>query len=105
MVRALVGGLSNDRQALQDLEADEELDDFNRLVSRFNLFEAIGRTRLEWVHSNVLRFLFDPNETHGLGSRFLRRFLEHALVVIPEGEPLKNRVNPATLSLKGVNVS
>src|SRR5579863_8346770 len=37
----------------------------------FNLFDTLGRPRLEDAHSNVLRWLLDPQESHGLGDRFL----------------------------------
>ncbi|MDD5616467.1 MAG: PD-(D/E)XK nuclease family protein [Candidatus Methanoperedens sp.] len=41
----------------------------------FNLFNTFGYLRLEAVHSNVLAYLLNPEETHGLGDNFLRSFV------------------------------
>jgi hypothetical protein len=42
----------------------------------FNLFDVIGRTHCEHTHSNVLAWLLDPREAHGLGDAFLRAFVK-----------------------------
>ena len=55
----------------------------------FNIFEAIGHTRSEERHSHFLAFLLDPNETHGLGTEFLTRFVvEIVKSMRPESRPL-----------------
>ena len=55
----------------------------------FNIFEAIGHTRIEKRHSDFLAFLLDPNQTHGLGSEFLSRFVVEVLKEMrPEVRPL-----------------
>lgn len=41
----------------------------------FNLFETLGCQRLEIVHSNMLTWLLNPEEAHGLGDKFLRKFV------------------------------
>lgn len=41
----------------------------------FNLFNTFGYLRLEAVHSNVLAWLLNPEEAHGLGDKFLRFFV------------------------------
>jgi hypothetical protein len=41
----------------------------------YNLFGVLGRQRLEETHSNIVAWLLDPDEAHGLGDRFLREFL------------------------------
>lgn len=41
----------------------------------FNLFEVLALRRREYVHSNVLAWLLDPLETHGLGVSFLNGVL------------------------------
>jgi PD-(D/E)XK nuclease superfamily len=43
--------------------------------AHFDLLETLGYTRLENAHSRVLRWLLDPNESHGLGDQFLSGFL------------------------------
>lgn len=41
----------------------------------FNLFTTLGYQRLEDVHSNILAWLLNPEESHGLGDAFLRDFV------------------------------
>lgn len=45
-------------------------------MSEFNIFEAIGGVRQELPHSNVLAFLLNPRENHGLGDHFLKGLLK-----------------------------
>jgi len=47
--------------------------------TRFNVFEVLGRPRLEQAHSNFLAWLLDPGEAHGLGDKFLRQFMAKAI--------------------------
>ncbi len=69
--------------ALPDLDAlnafvtrNPELKRLEDILSQFNLFEAVGIVRHELRHSNLLAFLLDPGQTHGLGDAFLRQFLQ-----------------------------
>src|SRR5271154_4267003 len=43
--------------------------------TQFNLFDVLGRTRLELAHSSFLAWLFDPLESHGFDDAFLRAFM------------------------------
>ncbi|MEK7405193.1 MAG: PD-(D/E)XK nuclease family protein [Acidobacteriota bacterium] len=45
------------------------------IKTHFNVFDVLGRPRLELAHSGVLAWLLDPEEAHGLGDAFLRGFL------------------------------
>ena len=47
-------------------------------TSGWNIFDVLGRVRLEDAHSDVLAWLFKPWEAHGLGDRFLRGFVRAA---------------------------
>lgn len=62
--------------------------------SDHNIFRILGCARNEEVHSNVLAWLLDPEESHGIGSRFLTIFMVRVFqktdVCIPI-EVLKNR--------------
>jgi hypothetical protein len=60
---------------------DARLGQLEDVLTRFNLFEAIGATNEELRHSNFLGFLLDPNKSHGLGDRFVEGLLRR---VIPE---------------------
>ena len=50
-----------------------------RHLSRFNPLRVMNVERMEIRHSSVLGWLLDPNETHGLGDRFLKGFLAETL--------------------------
>ena len=52
-----------------------ELTEVERLMGKFNLFRVLQFEEGEIRHSNVLAWLLDPKESHGLGDLFLRRFL------------------------------
>lgn len=46
-----------------------------RLLTKFNTFEVLGIAEMEIRHSNVLAWLFNPQESHALGDSFLRNWL------------------------------
>jgi hypothetical protein len=55
------------RELLERLVVDDEgFQHLEGLLSRFNVFEAMGVVHQEIRHSDFLRFLLDPNATHGL---------------------------------------
>jgi hypothetical protein len=43
--------------------------------TQFDLFEVLGRSRLELAHSSFLAWLLNPLESHGLDDAFLREFM------------------------------
>lgn len=66
----------------------ENSTDFNRLHQQFHQFNPLKVLRVDQYeirHSNVLAWLFDPNENHRLGSLFLRKVLMN-LVTKAENE-------------------
>ena len=64
---------------LKELDADEDLDELNKELMRFNLFDAFDMRKNENRHSAILRWLLDPTENHGVNDLFLRSFLEKVL--------------------------
>lgn len=48
-------------------------------LNRFNPIRVMKMERQEIRHSAILSWLLDPNESHGLGDKFLRAFLGEAL--------------------------
>lgn len=75
-----VSSIQESKAALARLIVDSP--DFSRLesmLSDFNLFEAIGMERQELRHSTLLAFLLSPKKNHGLGDRFLKKFLTASL--------------------------
>jgi hypothetical protein len=61
-------------QAVGDAKANAKWRD-----AHFNLFEILGRPRLEQAHSHLLAWLFDPTQAHGLGDAFLQDFMRKAI--------------------------
>lgn len=55
----------------------DQLDNAGRRRNEyFNLFAVIERTRCEHTHSNVLAWLLNPTEAHGLSDSFLKAFVK-----------------------------
>ena len=67
------------------IDGNEDLEQLETILYRFNLFESLGLVRQEIRHSAFLRWLLDPTETHGLGDYWLRQFLKK---VIKNGEEI-----------------
>ncbi len=84
---------------LQMLEAfvldNHDLEELEALAVRFNIFEALGVVRAERKHSNFLGFVLDPAANHGLGDRFLKKFLQSAL----RGCSLEVKLSPLSIDL------
>ena len=45
--------------------------------AEFNTFDVLQYANYEIRHSNVLAWLLQPAETHGIGDRFLKWFVCH----------------------------
>lgn len=73
--------LKSDLRALDAFLVDNsELEQLDARLSTFNIFDVLRISRAEIRHSNVLGWLLAPDENHGLGSLFLRRFLTRLLM-------------------------
>ena len=48
-------------------------------LNKFNPIRVMKMERMEIRHSAILAWLLDPNESHGLGDKFLKAFLGEAL--------------------------
>ena len=66
-----------------DLESffinNPSIDRLEAYLSRFNPIRIMRMEGMEVRHSNILGWLLDPLESHGLSDRFLRAFLAEAL--------------------------
>jgi hypothetical protein len=60
-----------------------DLRELEKVLGKFNLFRVLRFEHGEIRHSNVLAWLLDPSESHGLRDLFLRRWL---MRVVAEGE-------------------
>ena len=62
----------NDKESLLRFLQDADcLDSLSKWTNEFNIFDVLGVSRAEIRHSNMLGWLLDPNENHGLGDSFL----------------------------------
>jgi hypothetical protein len=52
-----------------------DLRELERSLGRFNVFDVLKSAESELRHSNMLAWLLDPDESHGLHEFFLRRWL------------------------------
>ncbi len=59
------------KEFLLDVNSLKRLD---KWADDFNLFDVLKITNMEIRHSNILAWLFDPNENHGLGDSFIKEF-------------------------------
>ena len=66
----------------------------------FNTFDVLRYSDYEIRHSNVLAWLLRPADTHGIGSRFLKWFVDHVIGRFPAAD----RVRLAETSFEAGNV-
>lgn len=67
----------SDEEALQNFLLDIDcLDELLPWTKRFNLFDVLKISRTEIRHSNMLCWLLNPNENHGLGDAFLKAIVQ-----------------------------
>lgn len=57
---------------LENIDCLNQLDEYLAIKNIFDILKISG---MEIRHSNFLAWLLDPNETHGLGEKFLKKFL------------------------------
>ena len=62
---------------LKKLILDDEFTNIKRLVNEeINLMSILRIAHKELQHSNLLAWLFDPNESHKLGDFFIKEFIK-----------------------------
>ena len=65
-------GNESDKEALLKFMQDADcLDSLSKWTNNFNIFDVLKISKTEIRHSNLLSWLIDPNENHGLGDSFL----------------------------------
>lgn len=74
-----VSDIPTDKEMENLFVNNEELEQIETYLNRFNPIKIMKMERMEIRHSAILAWLLDPNETHGLSDRFLRAFLSEAL--------------------------
>jgi hypothetical protein len=70
-----------DKAALGRFLADNpELEELSAKLATFNIFRTLKIEKMEIRHSNVLAWLLNPTESHGLKDTVLRRLLSNMLL-------------------------
>lgn len=70
--------IDDNEKALKDFLLDIEcLDQLSKWTKKRNLFDILKISRTEIRHSNMLAWLLNPNENHGLGDSILRGFIQY----------------------------
>lgn len=89
-----INGLISDIDCLEPLY---------KWTNEINIFNVLRLDRVEIRHSNMLSWLLSPQETHGLGDKFLKKFLIYAT----NGTNLEiaNNLNPIDVDLMDLSDS
>lgn len=66
---------------LFDLENDTTFQQLNQQVNSFNTLKILKLENHEIRHSNVLAWLLSPKENHSLRDYFLRKMVEHLILI------------------------
>jgi len=80
-------------QELYDLISSDDFRQLHIELGRFNPFQVLAIENAEIRHSNVLAWLLNPNETHGLRDSILRGVIGHVVIsndLTPEEFELEN---------------
>lgn len=65
-----------------------DIDCLNELqpwTGHFNLFDVLKISKAEIRHSNMLGWLLNPNENHGIGDAFLKAVVQEMVVKDTDG--------------------
>ncbi len=79
-----------------------ELEQLEKHLSKFNIFEAIGISKQELRHSDFLSFILDPARNHGLGDLVIK-YIGKDIVSKYSGLPI-NAIEIDVLDLEGIEV-
>lgn len=76
----------SDEEALQDFLLDIDcLNELQPWTGHFNLFDVLKISKTEIRHSNMLGWLLNPNENHGMGDAFLKAVVQEMVVNDTDG--------------------
>lgn len=82
----------NDSEIVSELQAlvihNQDLEKLEGLLDQFNIFEVLHTYRQEMRHSDFLAYLLNPNQNHGLGDAFVKRFLQEAIMHADGDQPI-----------------
>jgi hypothetical protein len=73
-----------------------ELEILSAKLAAFNILKVLKIENTEIRHSNVLAWLMQPQESHGIGQAFIKRFLSTILL---DANRTKGSITPAQIEL------
>ena len=72
--------LKSNEEAIKNFLLDINcLDALKPWISKINIFDILKISRTEIRHSNILAWLFDANENHGIGDIFIRSVIQRLI--------------------------
>jgi len=91
------GEESKDKRALDEfLVGNRELEKLTAILNKFNIFQVLRIEHNEIRHSNVIAWLLNPKESHGLSEIFIKRFLSNILL---SNQKHDSKLSPAKAEL------
>lgn len=90
---------------LSQLLSDEDFMKLDKNLSAFNTFEVLKLSNHEIRHSNVLAWLFNPNESHNLGTLFFKQFLYHLASDEELDSKKQKKIKKIILAIESQNIS
>ncbi|MCX5806249.1 MAG: PD-(D/E)XK nuclease family protein [Proteobacteria bacterium] len=84
------------RSLAEFLVGNSELEELSAKLSEFNILQVLRIEQAEIRHSNVLAWLLNPRESHGLLDTFVRRFISTLLL---DNEQADFGLSPAKVEL------
>ncbi len=95
----------SDYEALNRLIVNcPEFEELERLLGGFNLFQVLKFEYGEIRHSNVLGWILDPSESHGLDETFLKKWLMRVIYQAAESVPIVEPIHIDSWQLLDVEV-
>ncbi|MEA4826902.1 MAG: PD-(D/E)XK nuclease family protein [Clostridium sp.] len=87
------------QKAIEELLMDMEIfEQIETKLSNFNAFETLGIVNTEIRHSNVLSWLLNPKENHGIGDVFIKKLIQ-TLFYLNRNTILKSNLTLFDISL------
>lgn len=68
--------MADELSILNELITDKNFQDLLKIEKKINIFDILKVSNLEIRHSNVLAWLFDPTETHGLNDAVFKSLIQ-----------------------------
>jgi hypothetical protein len=87
---------SEQRSLAEFLVGNRELEELSARLGEFNILQVLRIEQAEIRHSNVLGWLLNPRESHGLSDAFVRRFISTLLL---DNEQADFGLSPAKIEL------